>query len=212
MEVIILAGGQGSRMETALPKALVEINQKPIIAYQLDFLLNSGIVNKVVLALGYEAEKIKDYVLNKYPKANIVFSIETQPLGTAGALKQAMAQCLEDFTLILNCDDITDIDLELLQQGENDQICVAHPELPFGLVKEADGYAVFEEKPRLKEWVSCGWYYLEKNNLNQLLPGQGSLEYDVFPSLKLLLFKHEGFWQPLNTPKDIKNFEAKTKK
>ena len=84
---------------------------------------------------------------------------------------------------------------------------MAHPHLPFGRVLEKNGYAVFEEKPVLKDWVSCGWYVFNKQEMLNILPDKGMLEYEVFPKLKLRLFKHEGFWKPLNTRKDILEFE-----
>ena len=41
----------------------------------------------------------------------------------------------------------------------------------------------------------------------KILPDKGMLEYDIFPKIKLRLFKHEGFWKPLNTRKDVEEFE-----
>ncbi len=207
MDVIILAGGKGNRMEDILPKPLVRVKDKAILAYQLDYFLNSKLINKVVLALSYKSEDIIDYVKINYPDRAIEFSIENEPLGTGGAFKLAMKKTDSEIVLGTNCDDITDIDIGKLSQNKEDMICVAHPMLPFGLVKEKNGFAIFQEKPILSEWVSCGWYLFNKNNLLSVLPDNGSLEYDVLPNLKLKLFKHEGFWQPLNTKKDILEFE-----
>jgi len=208
MDAIILAGGKGNRMEDVLPKPLVRVKDKTILAYQLDYLLNSKKINKIVLSLGYKADEIIDYVKINYPDHSIDFAVENKPLGTAGAFKLALLKTGSDFVLGLNCDDITDINLESLKNYACNTICVAHPRLPFGLIKEKDGYASFEEKPMLADWVSCGWYFFNRGELLPLLPDKGSLEYDVFPKLKLKLFKHEGFWRPLNTKKDLIEFEA----
>ena len=86
-------------------------------------------------------------------------------------------------------------------------VCAAHPVLPFGCIKEREGYAVFEEKPTLDEWVSCGWYVLKRRELLDMLPEKGSIEYDIFPKLKLRIHKHTGFWATANSPKDITEFE-----
>jgi len=209
MDAIILAGGKGNRMEDVLPKPLVKVKDKAILAYQLDYLLNSKEIEKIILSLGYKAEEIEGYVKNNYPDYNIDFSVEKEPLGTGGALKFALLQTNSDFVLVLNCDDITDINMKKLQSCACHTICVAHPRLPFGLIKEKNGYAIFEEKPMLNDWVSCGWYLFERKDFLPMLPERGSLEYDVFPNLKLKLFRHEGFWQPLNTKKDLLEFEAK---
>lgn len=210
MDAIILAGGKGNRMEDVLPKPLVKVKDKAILGHQLDFLLGTKKLDRIILSVGYKAEEIMDYVKANYPGYPLEFSVETEPLGTAGALRQALELVQSENFVCLNCDDITDIDLVKLKALGANAICVAHPQLPFGLVKEENGYARFLEKPILSEWVSCGWYFFDKKELVNLLPAKGSLEYDVFPRLKLKVYKHEGFWQPLNTKKDILEFENKS--
>jgi D-glycero-alpha-D-manno-heptose 1-phosphate guanylyltransferase len=210
MDAIILAGGKGNRMEDVLPKPLVKVKDKAIIGHQLDYLLGTKKLDRIILSVGYKAEEIMGYVKANYPGYPLEFSVETEPLGTAGALRKALEQAQSENFVCLNCDDITDIDLARLEALGANAICVAHPQLPFGLVSEENGFAKFIEKPILEEWVSCGWYFFAKNELLELLPAKGSLEYDVFPQLKLKVYKHEGFWQPLNTKKDILEFESKS--
>ncbi|MBU89996.1 hypothetical protein CMO94_00525 [Candidatus Woesearchaeota archaeon] len=206
MDAIILAGGKGNRMETALPKALVAVKGKPILAWQIDYLLKSGI-EKIVLAIGHKSKEIIDYVKKNHKDVQIDFTIEEDLLGTAGGLKLALQKCSSEFVVALNCDDITDIDISELQEPKENKICVAHPQLQFGRIHEKDGYAVFEEKPILKDWVSCGWYFLNREEMLKSLPDKGMLEFDVFPEMKIRLFKHEGFWKTVNTQKDILEFE-----
>lgn len=205
-----MAGGKGNRMEDVLPKPLVKVRDKAILGHQLDYFWGTKRLSKIILSLGYKAEEIIDYVKVNYPDYPIEFSIETEPLGTAGALRQALELTQSDNILCLNCDDVTDIDLAKLEALKPNAICVAHPQLPFGLVKEENGFATFLEKPILAEWVSCGWYLFDRNELMNLLPAKGSLEYDVFPKMQLKVFKHIGFWQPLNTKKDLLEFEQKS--
>ena len=207
-EAIILAGGRGTRMEHELPKPLVPVKGKAILSYQLDYLLGSGVVSRVILSLGHRADEIAAFVRAHYPKAPIAYSVEREPLGTAGALRHAFVSAQSDRVLVLNADDVTDIDLRALAAGREHMLCVAHPRLPFGRVHERDGYAAFEEKPLLADWVSCGWYAFNRNGILPILPAKGSLEYDVFPLLKLRLYKHEGFWRTANGKKDIEEFEA----
>jgi len=208
MNAIILAGGAGSRMEEDLPKALVEVRGKPILAYQLDYLKDK--TDKIILAIGIKSDMIIDYVSKNYPDRNIIFSVEGKKLGTGGAIKQAMGMADSEKVLVLNCDDLTNIDIEKLKSQEENTVCVAHPQLPFGLVRESDeGYAVFVEKPTLPDWVSCGWYLFKKAEIYDLLPDEGNIEAETFPKIKLRLFKHEGIWQTFNTKKDIQEFESK---
>ncbi|MBI2523358.1 nucleotidyltransferase family protein [Candidatus Woesearchaeota archaeon] len=207
MDAVIIAGGEGKRMGSELPKALVEVKGKPILAWQIDYLINSGI-EKIVLAIGHKAEAIVDYVENNYNGNQIDFTIEKKLLGTAGAVKMALQKCGSEFVVVLNCDDLTDIDIKKLKEKREDTICVAHPSLHFGRVAEKNGYAVFEEKPMLNDWVSCGWYLLNREGMLEILPDKGMLEYDVFPKIKLRVYKHEGFWKTFNTKKDVDEFEG----
>jgi NDP-sugar pyrophosphorylase family protein len=184
---------------------LVRVKGKAILERQLEYLLLH--TEKIIISLGHRAEEIQHFVRQKFPGANISFAIETEPLGTGGGLRLAMLQSRADKVVVLNCDDITDISLAALAGKEAHTICVAHPRLPFGLVKEKDGFAVFEEKPLLPEWVSCGWYVFMREQLMPFLPEKGSLEYDVFPRIRLRLHQHEGLWKALNTPKDLEEFE-----
>lgn len=75
MKAIILAAGIGKRLHpltSTIPKSLIKIKGKEIIAYQLDYLKKYGI-NDFVIATGSFHEKIKEYVKNKYPNSKISF-------------------------------------------------------------------------------------------------------------------------------------------
>ncbi|MEM0473356.1 MAG: nucleotidyltransferase family protein [Candidatus Aenigmatarchaeota archaeon] len=213
MEAIILAGGKGSRMESEYPKALTPIKNKTILDLQLYYLFLHG-VERVVLALGYRSNDIINHVYREWNMQNrgyeIIYSVETNQAGTAGALKLALGHCKEPYVLVLNCDDIADIDIASLYSRQRNTICVAHPRLPFGLVKQGDsGYAEFVEKPRINNiWVSCGWYLIARYE-QSYLPDQGSLEEDVFQKrrVRLTIFEHHDFWMPINTRKDVEEFE-----
>ena len=206
MDAIILAGGKSSRMEDPLPKILVKVRGKELISYQIEYLSDKA--EKIIISLGFQAEKIEAFVKEKYPDRDIEFAIEKEPLGTGGGIKLAMNKVNSEKVLVLNCDDITDMNIKELEKKEENTVCVAHPRLPFGLVKEEMGYAVFEEKPVLKnEWVSMGWYVFIKDEIYPLLPDKGSIEYETFPKTKLRIHYHEGFWNTLNSKKDISDFE-----
>jgi len=140
MDAVIIAGGEGKRMGRDLPKALVEVKGKPILAWQIDYLLNSEI-EKIVLAIGHKAEAIVDYIRNNYRGKQVDFTIEKKLLGTAGAVKLALQKCSSEFVLVLNSDDLTDISIKKLEEKRENTICVAHPSLHFGRVAEENGYA-----------------------------------------------------------------------
>lgn len=212
MDAIILAGGRGTRMDSGLPKALIKLKGRPVIDYQINYLIRERQTRNTILSLGYYySREIINYVTSKYGSYFYDFmrdAIEDEPLGTAGGLKNALMYTSAEYVLAFNCDDIADINLKELAKFKEDTICVAHSRLPFARVIEKDGYAVYEEKPLLEDWVSCGWYLLKTEGLREKLPDKGSLEYDVFPKMKLRMYKHEGFWKPINTKKDVIDFES----
>ncbi len=207
-DVILLAGGKGERMASELPKPLVPVKGKAILFHQIDYFLKyrcGTSVFKIILSLGHRAQEIEDAVKKHW--GFILFSREQTPLGTAGAIKLAAKQATSDMVIVVNCDDITNIAMADLYAITENTIVVAHPVLPFGLVEEHNGFAVFKEKPTLPLWVSCGWYVLKRELILKEFPDVGSIEYDVFPRIKIRVFKHEGWWHPLTTKKDITEFE-----
>lgn len=212
MDAIILAGGKGKRMNQEIPKPLILVNNKPMIQHQIDYLIGSGLIKNIIVSISKKHLSIKNFVEKQYfkkPGKNIKFSIENSPLGTAGGLKMALKNAVSEIVLVLNCDDFANIDIKaFLETSKNNEnvICAANPRLDFGRVMEIKGYAVFEEKPILKnEWVNCGWYLLNRQEMQKILPEKGSLEYDIFPNIKMKVYKHTGFWMPINTIKDAMN-------
>ena len=92
---IVIAGGEGTRLRPLtyeLPKPLVPIFGKPLIAYSIEEMARNGIED-AVLAIGYKAEKIVEYFeKNKeMTPVRIRYSIEKEKLGTGGAIKLAMS-------------------------------------------------------------------------------------------------------------------------
>jgi len=90
--MVILAGGSGTRLRPItekIPKSMINIKGKPFLWHQLVLLKKYQIYN-IVLCVGHLASQIKDYFKNgKEMGMNIKYSEEKEPLGTAGALKNA---------------------------------------------------------------------------------------------------------------------------
>jgi len=210
MDVIILAGGKGTRMGGEVPKPLTLVNGKTIIDHQLEYLSTFPCIEGIILSLGHGAQEIQEYIRGRYPTTNILFSVEDRPLGTGGGLKLAIQKAQSARVLVFNGDDVTNIPIDTLESEQDHLICVVHPRLPFGRVIDQNGYAMFEERPILPDWISCGWYCFNRDELLEALPDEGSLEYDVFPKIKLRIYQHEGMWRPLNSKKDIQAFEEGT--
>lgn len=111
MKAVIMAGGKGSRMkgvQNDLPKPMLRIAGKPIIEYQIESLLNSGIRN-IIIVVGYLKNSIIDYFGDGSKLGiRIQYIEEMEPLGTAGALYYLRDE-VDDFILLFG-DLILDID------------------------------------------------------------------------------------------------------
>jgi len=87
IDAIILAGGLGTRLRNVvndLPKVLAPVNGKPFLDIVLCHLHKSGRIGTAVLAVGYMADKVTEcYRDSGRFNFNIVFSVESTPLGTA---------------------------------------------------------------------------------------------------------------------------------
>lgn len=112
-EAIILAGGLGTRLRSVVkdvPKPMATINGRPFLEYILDY-LNKYNFERIILAVGYKSDVIKNHFGNSYKELNIKYSEEREPLGTGGAIKKALMFSEERDVLILNGDTFFVIDL-----------------------------------------------------------------------------------------------------
>lgn len=222
-EAIIIAGGKGTRLIPLTlnkPKALVMINNQPLIERQVEHYSSQGITH-FVLALGCMSDKVKKWA-KLYGRAHNLtfnFSCEKMPLGTGGALKEAMKFLIYDEPfLCINCDDLTNIQItdlnKVLSTNKNVDgvIAISNPISSFGIVKYDDKNNLitnFGEKQRMLDvWVSCGTY-LFRHSIKDLLPEIGNVETKTFPKASLLMMKHHDFWQPINSLKDIEEMRKK---
>lgn len=130
MEAVILAGGFGTRLREVvpdLPKPMVPIANKPFLEILLGDLARKGF-KRVVLSLGYKAEVIITHFGKRFAGMDIAYAVEDTPLGTGGAVRMGMSQCLSDHVFIFNGDTFLDLEadaVELLWQKHRHCIIVA---------------------------------------------------------------------------------------
>src|SRR3954452_20948621 len=94
MQAIILAGGKGTRLRSAvpdLPKPMAPVAGRPFLEHQMAYWVSQG-VNRFVLSVGYKAQIIIDSVGAQFRNAEVVYATEDSPLGTGGAVLHARAQ------------------------------------------------------------------------------------------------------------------------
>lgn len=218
MEAIILAGGKGERLRPYTedrPKPMVPILGIPILAYQLNWLKSQGIT-RAVISCGYRHEVIQDYFgAGEKLGIEIVYSVEDQPLGRGGAIKQAFGYLTEpdDYVIATNGDIVTNLNLREMLAAHRESGAAATVMLtplisPYGIADVSDdGFVMrFREKPELPYWLSAGVYVLQRE-LRAMLPDIGDHEDTTFPQLaaehRFYAFRSRDFWRAVDTAKDL---------
>ena len=220
-EAIVLAGGLGTRLQQVLPdfpKCMAPINGKPFLTFVLDYLENQNI-DKVILSVGYRKEHIINYFGKSYRSLEIIYSIENEPLGTGGAIKQALDYCTNKLAFIVNGDTYFKPDLaamsHLHQKAEADiSIAVKHmtDTSRYGLVvADQNGKIVeFREKDKLSTggWINGGIYLIKKTVFDTFQQQKFSIENDVFKvsceNIHLHAFQTDAFFLDIGIPADYR--------
>jgi len=199
MKAVILAGGLGKRLREVVrdkPKSMAPVLGKPFLQYQIEQLKKYNII-EIVLCVGYLANQIKSYFQDgtKFG-VNIRYAEEKNPLGTAGALKNARNYLENETFLVLNGDSYSGVDFLKFIQFHREKrgkgtillagVCQAED---YGLVKldEDNRITGFFEKPGKTcsgSIINAGVYLLEPQVLNYIPERrQISLEREIFPHL-----------------------------
>ncbi len=221
MKAVILAGGEGTRLRPltlSAPKPVVPVVDRPFLRHQLDLLARAGI-REVVFSVAYRPERIQAVFGDGSALGfRIHYAVETTPLGTGGAVKNAQP-FLDDRTVVLNGDVLTDLDLPAVvaahaTRGASASIVLAPVPNPaaYGLVETDEDGRVrrFLEKPKPEEittdTINAGVYVLETRVLELIPPGvTHSIERGFFPALlargDLVLGPvHRRYWIDIGTP------------
>jgi len=221
VKAVVLVGGEGTRLRplTYLTvKAMMPVLNRPFIEYIIRQLSRHNI-KEIILAIGYKPDRITEYFSNeKQLRAKLVYSIETDPMGTAGAVKNAEPY-IDGRIFAMNGDIFTDIDFtEMLKfhqdKGAKVSIAITPVADPtrFGVV-ETDGnnrVTRFVEKPRREEvtsnMINAGVYVIEKEVLKRIPEGKRSMfEHNIFPSLlddgePVFGYTTNAYWMDMGTP------------
>ena len=218
-EVIILAGGLGTRLRSKvaeLPKSMAPINGIPFLKYQLNYLAQYEI-KTVYLAVGYLSEVITDFFGDSYQGMEINYVFEKEPLGTGGAILQALNETKTEEILILNGDTLFQIELndyyKSHQESKADFSMALKPLKNFeryGVVKLNNDNKVigFEEKQFQKEGIiNGGVYILNKSVLDSYsFPHKFSFEREFLDSKFLELnfngYSSTGYFLDIGIPSD----------
>lgn len=216
MDVIILAGGLGTRLRSVVsdvPKPLAPVNGRPFLHALLDYLDRSPHVGKVVMALGYRAEAIEEVYAGAQYHFPIVFSREESLLGTGGAIKQALSLTSGDDIIAMNGDTFAGVDISALLKFHREKngvatIAVAKKKegARYGAVAFDDDYKIhsFNEKSDTSDFVSAGTYVLRKSLFDPVPDAEiCSVEIDLIPQWieqNVYAHIHENGFLDIGTP------------
>lgn len=222
MQALILAGGKGTRLRPLTvytPKPIVPICNRPFLLYQIDTLRRAGVTD-ITLSLSYQPEKIEHQLGDGSQfGVKLKYTVEPQPMGTAGAYKFA-EDLIREPTVVFNGDVLTDLDLKTMIRQHKDRQAMATIFLMsvedasmYGVVETAEDGRVqrFLEKPKPEETtcrnINAGAYVLEPSVLDLIPKGENySFEYDLFPKLLAKgepFFAHipqRTYWMDIGTP------------
>jgi D-glycero-alpha-D-manno-heptose 1-phosphate guanylyltransferase len=190
-EAIILAGGLGTRLRSAvpdLPKCMAPVAGRPFIAYLTDYFRAAGI-ERFIFALGYKSSYFDELLQRELPPGSYEISVEEEPLGTGGAIQRACGLARDRTVLVLNGDTFFGIGLPALSAFHEDRkadctLCLRPMENfdRFGVVELGPDQRVidFREKQYYtKGLINGGVYALNVERfLEEGLPEKFSFEKD----------------------------------
>lgn len=221
MQAIILAGGQGTRLQTILkdvPKALASIRNKPFLDYLLQFLNQQGITH-FIFALGHQHQQILDYLNAKEKSWTYSCVIEQEALGTGGAVKKAIEIATEKDVWVINADTYLALNMKAMYQQHienNALVTIALKEMNhfdrFGLIHidQSNCITSFEEKRACENGlINAGFFIVNKNRflIHTASKEKFSIEKDFF-ELQLFTkaifgFMTNGFFIDIGVPEDF---------
>lgn len=185
VQAIILAGGFGTRLSSVISdvaKPMAQVNAKPFLEYIFDYLELFGI-QQIVLCVGYKKESIQDYFKFQHKGIRIIYSIEDTPLGTGGAIKQALKQIDSESALVFNGDSFFKLALdEFVNEMKSKKIALALKPMNnfdrYGSVVLNSGKVnSFEEKKFVKSGlINAGVYLIRKDIFDGVAEKEFSFE------------------------------------
>lgn len=225
MKVLILAGGKGTRLSEItklIPKPMIKIVKKPIIVRIINHYVKYG-YKDFIIAGGYKYKFIRDYFKKNLLNLNIkIINTGTNTM-TGGRIKFLKKHINNERFMLTYGDGVCNVNLKKLLNFHKKNKYIAtltavRPPARFGGIKIFKSRVkYFKEKSKLDAgWINGGFFVMEPNIIKYIKNGKTVLEQYPLEKLskikKLGAFKHNGFWQCVDTIRDKEILEQAVKR
>jgi glucose-1-phosphate cytidylyltransferase len=219
MKAVILAGGLGTRLVEEThdkPKPMVKIGEKPILWHIMKIYSAHGIKDFIICS-GYKGYLIKDYFKSNNDKWNVTIVDTGKKTMTGGRLKRVAKYIKDEKNFCFTYGDgIGDINITALikfhcNHGKKATLTATRPPARFGALKIGSRDIIKEFKEKTEgdgNWINGGFFVLSPDVIDLIEDDNTSWEKDPLNHLvknkQLYAFKHNGFWQPMDTLREKK--------
>jgi D-glycero-alpha-D-manno-heptose 1-phosphate guanylyltransferase len=219
MDAIVLCGGLGTRLgelTRETPKPLIEVAGRPFVTHVLDHLVNSG-TKRIVLAVSFQWEKLRDALGLSWRGIPLTYCVDSNPMGTGGAIKFSMQQNDLEKAFVVNGDTLLLeslrplMDLSDLFQAD---VVIALKRVEnagrFGRVHIEPNKRVisFEEKGRSEPGhINAGMYLVHSRVFNEVDKNIFSFENDILSkycgNLQIFGYTTDAYFIDMGVPDDL---------
>ena len=216
MKVVLLAGGFGTRLSEftkTIPKPMICIKGKPMLLHIMKLYAKYGFKD-FYIALGYKGEIIKKFFNKKFFDWNINLIETGRNTMTGGRLKRLKKYIGKETFMMTYGDGLSSVNLKKLLKFHKKNkklvtLTAVRPPARFGVIKLKNHHVnYFKEKSKLDEgWINGGFFVMEPEFLKYIKNDNTYLEREPLETVtkqrQLTAFKHNGFWQCVDTKRDI---------
>ena len=225
MKVIILAGGLGTRISEYtrfIPKPMIIVNGKPLIFHIMKNYAKFGFKD-FIIAAGYKSHILKRYFKKKFFDWKIKVIDTGKNTMTGGRLKRLKKLIGNETFFLTYGDGVSNVNIKKLlkfhKQGNKMVTMTAvRPPARFGFIKiKGKSVNYFKEKSIADEgWINGGYFVIESKFLKFIKNDKTFLEREPLEKAtklkQLLAFKHEKFWQCVDTKRDLDKLKYQLRK
>ncbi len=218
-EAIILAGGLGTRLHSVtnnlIPKPMVLINEIPFIDILVSYLVDNNF-SRIIISVSHLSEVLINHFSLSDFNVEIIFSVDSEQLGTGGAIKNALKKSKNDYTYVFNGDTFANVDFKSLDKKFHESnhsfllsIYKVFNNKRYGIIFLDDNKLRFTNSPTISSgYINIGLYILNSNIFSNFNEVNFSFEKDYLEKQEYLnnfsYYLHEGIFIDIGVPEDYK--------